>query len=436
MEDPADNFSRVEVEEHLRPILQALRSETNPYYRVMAGCILMDAFAKLGLDRNILVNEELDFAEEILAMVDQIQPDQIKDENSGRHGDYEKLSGYSAVFLSIGQLGLKDRLVYPRNYIQESLSLLEKIPAPFFRGRGGSMLFSVITLLGYDSFIFDDSRNYMKEVLNHMDRADELNMPPGFPSRMTSDFPKIYPLVTIMNAVAMSGRAEYLTYGRDRLVEMEKFMAAISPVERTHMGLYYIVALHNLGRLQDQIPDLDDFVEHIVKQWEYVDPGADFFLSGISYSYIIATAMISGRMDLITNEILDRLVDSFPDLDRTDQDRINRPYPFSYALNMLGEIGASNLLFTPRARYGGHSPIAWVIDRLSKNGHEEGTRLYMLSNALISYALRLRGPCRGGSQLFKSFHFRLALPRKAHWFPHNSDVEECDTTQHMNKLLP
>jgi len=410
VEDPAGGLSRIEVARALGPVLDAVRAEQNPYFRLMAGCILMDAVAKLGLDRGLLINEGMDFPAEILAVVDQIEPDQIKDENSGRHGDYEKLSAFSAVFLALGQLGLKERLAAgPRNYIQESLNVLERIPAPFFRGRGGSMLLSVISLLGYDAFIFDGDRDYMKEVLDYLDRADELASPPAFPQPMSPDFPKIYPLLTMLNAIAMAGRVEYLTYGKDRLAEAKDLLAGISPVERTHMGQYYLVALYNLGRLREQLPDLDAFVESVVVgEWRNIDPGTNYFLHGISYPYIIETAMITGRMDLITDETLDRLVDAFRDLDRSEEDRINRPYPFSYALNILGEIGTSERLFLPRARYEGNSPVGWVIGRLSDGARDEGGRFYMLNHALVSYALRLRGPQRQETELFTGFRFRLA----------------------------
>ncbi|GAA2150650.1 hypothetical protein GCM10009760_45250 [Kitasatospora kazusensis] len=416
--DPADGFgperSPGGVEQALGPVLDAVRSEQNPYYRLMAGCILMDAFAKLGLDRTLLADGERDFPGEILAVLDRIEPDRIEDENNGRHGEYERLSACSAVFLAFGQLGLQDRLVSgPRNYVRESLDLLERIPGPFFRGRGGSMLFSVISLLGYDALIFDGDRDYLKEVLDYLDRADELDNPPSFPSPMTPAFPKVYPLLTVLNAIAVSGRAEYLTYRKDRLAEAAELMAGIAPVERTHMGLYYLVALHNLGRLEERIPDLDTFVEGVVGQWEQVDPGADFFLNGISYPYIIQTAMVSGRADLLTDETLDRLVDCFPDMDRTDQDRANRPYPVSYVLNILGEVGAADRLFEPRARYGGSSPMAWIVDHLSEDGRAEGTRLTMLDHALVSYALRLRGAGRGETELFRNLRFRLAADREA-----------------------
>ncbi|MET9934679.1 hypothetical protein ABZ054_28140, partial [Streptomyces sp. NPDC006324] len=216
----------------------------------------------------------------------------------------------------------------------------------------------------------------------------------------------VYPLLTMLNAIAMSGRAEeYVAYGRDRLAEAKELMGRITPVERTHMGLYYIIALHNLGRLDDQVPDLSGLVEDIVGEWEHIDPGANYFLNGIAYAYVIQTAMLTGRMDLIGDKTVERLVDCFPDLDRTDDDRVNRPYPFAYALNVLGETGRSHLLFEPRDAYGGATPMSWVVGRLSEGGSEE-QRLYMLNHALLGYALRMRGPERTETPLTRGFRFR------------------------------
>ncbi|MFD4876536.1 hypothetical protein ACFWOB_24710 [Streptomyces sp. NPDC058420] len=414
--DPGRGPRSSDLERDLRPILDAVRAEANPYFQVMAGCILMDAVAKLDLDPTLLVNAETDFPAEILAVADTIEPDRIKDENAGRHGHYEKLSAYSAVFLAIGQLGLKERLVTEqRHYVREALHLLAKIPAPFFRGRGGSMLLSVISLLGYERFVFDDGRDHIKEILSYLDRADELNLPPAFPQPMSESFVRIYPLLTMLNTIAMSGRSdEYLTYRRDRLAEARELFGRITPVERTHMGLYYLIALHNLGRLEEQVPDLNAFVEETVGQWVHIDPGANYFLNGIAYAYVIQTAMVTGRMDLIGGKTLERLVDGFPDLNRTDDDRVNRPYPFAYTLNVLGEVGAAHLLFEPREAYAGATPIAWVIDQLSTGGHEEH-RLYMLNHALVSYALRQRGPEQGETPLFRDVVFgdrhRLRTPQ-------------------------
>lgn len=406
--DPASDVASVAVESSLTPLLQAVRAEANPYWRLMAGCILIDAFAKLGLNPALLNNDKLDFPGELLAMLDEIQPNQIKDENAGRHGEYEKLSAFAAVFIAFGQAGEQERLVAgKRNYICEALNVLERIPAPFFRGRGGSILFSAISLLGYDALMFDGDRDYMREVLDCLDRADELNNPPAFPQAMSPAFPKIYPLLTMLNAIAISGRREYLAYRKDWLAEARQLLAVIGQVERTHMGLYYIVALHNLGQLHDELPDFNDFVTNFVGQWRQIDPSKNFFLHGIAYSYLIETAVVTGRTDLIPDEMLERHVDAFADMTRNDMECASRPYPFAYALNMHGEIGSADRLFAPRARYDGQSAMEWIVGNLSPNGVAEGSRLYMLNHALISYALRLRGCRSGETELFRRFRFRL-----------------------------
>ncbi|MFI7600010.1 hypothetical protein [Actinoplanes sp. NPDC049681] len=389
---------RIDLAREVEAVADEVRAVKNPYYRVTAGSVLMDAVAKLGVGSALPAG----FPAEILATVDRIEPDRIKDENSGRHGDYEKLSAFTAVFLAHGQLGLADRL---GSLVPQALGLLDNVPAPFFRGRGGAMLISVISLIGHGAHLAGEERDHVAAVLDYLDRADELRLAPSFPQPMSPAFATIYPLVTMLNAIAMTGRPEYLTHGRDRLAQMRELWAAITPVERTHMGLYYLVALHNLGRLRAEVPDLDGFVEALVGQWRHVDPGENFFLNGISYAYMIETAMIAGRPDLITGAFVERLVDSFPDLDRTELDRANRPYPFSYAVNALGEIGAAARLFTPRARYGARTPMEWVVGQLSGDLAEENSRLYMLNHALISYALRLRGAGSGETELFRSFRF-------------------------------
>jgi hypothetical protein len=407
--DPTGGGDRTWIDQAVGPLLAAARAERNPYYRSLAGCLVMDSFAKLGLDLSLLVNDERDFPAEVLGMLDEIAPDQIPDENRGRHGDYERLSACSAVFLAIGQVGLKDRLVTDdRNYVVEALNLLENIPAPYFRGRSGSMFLSVVALLGYEKYIFDGDRDYMKETLHYMSRADELKIFPSFPNEIPIAWSKVYPLLTMLNAIAMSGRVEYLNDPIDWLAEAKTLLAQVPWGDRVHMSQYYIVALYNLGRLQDELPDLDAYLAEIVAVLDEVDPGANFFPSGIAYPYIIEVAMQAGRMDLIPDEALERMVDSFADLDRTAADRANRAFPVSYALNVLGEIGAADLIFTPRARYDGSSAMAWVVDHMSDGAKEEGLRLYMIPHALLSYALRLRGAKTPETELFKNFQFRLA----------------------------
>ncbi len=395
------------------PLLEAVRSVPNPYYRATAGSILMDAFAKLGLDLSLLVNDERDFPAEVLGMLDEIAPDAIPDENQGRHGEYERVSACCTVFLALGQLGLRDRLVTAeRNHVVEALNLLEHFPIPYFCGRVGGMLMSVIALLGYTEHIFDGERDYMAEVLGYLTRADEVGNWPAFPNPMPTPWLKVYPLLTMLNAVAMCGRAEYLTQPIDALAESRKLMSEIPWNTRVHMSQYYVIALHNLGRLADQLPDLNSFMQDVTAVLDIVDPGENFSPRGNAYPYIIELSMMTGRMDLIPDEALVRMADSFPDLDRVgdwtnsiDDNRANRAFPFSYALNVLGEIGAAELIFTPRERYEGRSAITWFVDDLSEDTREEGDRISMLDHCLVSYALRMRGADAGQTKLFQSFSF-------------------------------
>lgn len=82
-------------------------------------------------------------------------------------------------------------------------------------------------------------------------------------------------------------------------------------------------------------------------------------------------------------------------------------YPFSYALNVLGEVGQLSLLFKPRERYDGMSPAEWVIARLSDGGRAEGNRLFMLGNALVNQALRLRYVRARETPTFEKFNSKL-----------------------------
>jgi hypothetical protein len=412
--DPGQPVRRDQVRRRLGPVIAALRAEGNAYHRVTAGCILLDAVAGLGLDRDLVAGDGLDLPAELLSAVEAIGPDRIDDDNKGRHGAYERVSAYSALFVALGRLGLDKQLVGGRrDHVRVALDLLDQIPSPFFRVRGGSMLLSALSLLGHDGPALDGGRDRMKELLDHLDRTDEPGNAVSFPQPVTPCFTKTYPLLTLLNAIAMSGRPEYLTYRADRLAEIGELMGTLSTPERAHMNLYYLVALHNLGRLHEQVPDLDAYLRDVVGLSRRIDPGTDFFLNGVAYPYLIETAVVTGRTDLIGGGFLTRQADAFPDHDRSEQDRVNRPFPLSYCLHAFAHIGADDLLFAPRDRYAGASAVAWVVERFSEGGRQEGSRLSMVDHALLDQALRLRGPQRQETAPFAGFRFRLAEPRKA-----------------------
>jgi hypothetical protein len=406
---PKSTLSEGYIMTYIKNILFVIQDEPNPYRRIMQMTILVDVAAKLHIEDLLL--RQVDIISLLFQSLDKIKPNQIKDENAGRHGDYEKLSAYTSVLLSVGLLHRHEQLVTDEhNYILDALNTLEKIPSPFFRGRGGAMLFSVIALLGYQGFISSTGRDYLRETLSYMDRADELNLHPAFPQPMSMAFVKVYPLLTMLNAIALTGNKDYLFWQKDRIAEVKELISTITPVERTHMGLYYIIALYNLGLAQENYIEIVELIEELVQQTATITPSQNYFLHGISYAYIMETAMLTGRRDLIDSAITERAADAFFHMNCTAEDEVNRPYPLSYSLTMLGEMGCADKLLCPTALYEGKSALQWVIDNCAPVKDENDGRLYMLNNALVNYALRMRGSSFEAPAIYR--HARFAMSER------------------------
>ena len=401
---PGARVTQDELQTRATGLMNALRTETNPYYAAVGGGILFDAFAKFRLDIFLLVNSTRDFAAEMLDAIDRIQPDQIKDENAGNHGEYEKLFAYTSIFLGIGQAGLTNRLTSgPRNYVREALHLIQTVPSPFFKGRGCSMLFSVLSAIGLDGMIFDDGHDFMKEVLEHVDRDDSVDFPLRFPQPITRAYVKIYPRITMLNAIAISGRHEYASMGHDRVAELKLLWAELEPAEKMHQSLYYLIALHNLGRTEQEIGSVHVLMDELLGYLDVVDPGANFFLNGLSHAYIVESAMLTGRLGDIPPQEIDRIAGCLKRMDATPIDRASRAYPFSYNLNALGEIGEAGALMSPNPVYGGVSAFSWLVGQFSPDGQTEGSRLLMLGNALMGLSLRLRPKEHLSTPMFNDF---------------------------------
>ncbi|MGE2624583.1 hypothetical protein ACQH8C_25940, partial [Escherichia coli] len=77
-------------------------------------------------------------------------------------------------------------------------------------------------------------------TLDYLDRADTIGINPSFPQPMSPAFVKIYPLLTMLNAIAVTGARQALYFRQDRLRQARDLLDALTPVEQTHMGLYYI----------------------------------------------------------------------------------------------------------------------------------------------------------------------------------------------------
>jgi len=401
---PKQTISESDKLNYIFNILYLANGELDPYRRVMQYSITIDTLAKLNINLFNLLGNSIDLPALLFNTINEIKSNRIKDENSGKHGDYEKLSAYTSVFFALAACDKAGIAITTRcNHIIEALNTLEHIPSPFFRGRGGSMLFSSISLLGYGGMLHNHGRDYIAETLNYLDSADKIGISPSFPQNITSEFVKVYPLLTMLNAIATTGHLQMLNYRQDRIHQAGVLMDALTPIERTHMGLYYIMAIYNLGLLDHEKNRVNALMEELLYTANHIDPSENYFLHGISCSYVIETATLLGRQYKITDRMIHALADSFFTMDKSIEDEINRPYPFAYALTMLSEIGHVDKLFEPSSRYDNKSATSWMIDNLTQVEDGEDGRLYMLNHALINLMLRMRGNAFPALRMYKDF---------------------------------
>ncbi|ECS8719472.1 hypothetical protein DIJ97_19480 [Salmonella enterica] len=117
--------------------------------------------------------------------------------------------------------------------------------------------------------------------------------------------------------------------------------------------------------------------------------------------------MITGKQHIISEQLVTNLSESFSSMNKNLDDEINRPYPFAYALTMLGEVGHINKIFEPSTHYGEQSASAWIINNISYVRGDNNNRLYMLSNALINLMLRMRGDKFPAPKVYSDFTFPL-----------------------------
>lgn len=400
-----NNLSKSEKYEYVTNVIALVKTVFNPYKRVMLYCLLADSLIKLDVNIFDLLSSNINFPNLVFATIDEISPNHIQDENYGKHGDYEKLSAYTSFFFV---LAFCDKSSYgineERNHISDSLKLINKIPSPFFRGRGASMLLVAIKLMGYEKYIFSEG-DYVKSIFDYFDIDNQIKIDPSFPQPMSREFIKIYPLLTMLNAIAVLGEHKYLFYCFDRLAQAKSLLSELSPVEKTHMVLYYLIARFNLGKLDRN--ECDVLLNEIVDTAALIDPSQNYFLHGISCSYVIETARIFKRNDLVSADIINKLANCFIDMNKNPSDVYNRAYPFAYALTMISNFGKSMSLFYPSMVYGGMSPIDWVINNLSEDDIMSADRLYMLCNSLINLALRMRGSNHDAPDVLSKFKFEF-----------------------------
>lgn len=404
---PNQNLSKEDYVNYIENIIYLINHEFDPYCRIMQYCIAIDALAKLNINLFNFLDNKIDLGSILFDTIHKIRAGVRKDENREKYGEYEKLSAYTSVFFSLAvcnkaELAINDE----SNHIADALKTLHNIPSPFFRGRGGSMLFSAIALMGHAEMLGNPDQDYILQILDYLDRAKDIGISPSFPQRMTPAFINLYPLLTMLNAIAATGHNRALNYRQDRILQAKNLMDELTPIERTHMGLYYIMAINNLGLLDREKNYINMLIEELIATIKSIDLSENYFLNGIAGSYVIETAKIVGKGDCISEKLIQKISDCFSKMDGKLEDKVNRPYPFAYALTMLGELGYVHKLFEPSVCYENRSATSWMIDNLVYAGEGVDSRLYMFNHALINLMLRMRGNTFPQLTAYKNFLFQ------------------------------
>ncbi|HTL69992.1 MAG TPA: hypothetical protein VL404_01755, partial [Candidatus Eisenbacteria bacterium] len=398
--DPSTAKTEEVLKQKTEEVIAALGEIRNPGDYVTASAVLFDSFAKLGLGDKAIVNETRDLVGRALETLGRISAE------PGDKGAYERLTSHASLFLAIGQLGLKSRLTSGHDYIQDSLNQIGQVPSAYYRGRGASALFTTLGVLGLSHRATDGPIDYVKAVLDFLDA--ELDHPEAEKLKRSA-FKNSYPLLTMANAVSVMGKPEYLTYRRDWLKEAKGFVERFDAPTR-HLGQYYLMALRNAGKLDEYVPDLPAFLKEWGQAWAgYQSSEADALLYQMSDVYAIETANFFGHPELVRQDLIDRAVNKLRAYKPGETYR-NAAYGGSYVLTALGELGKADLLFKPNPNFEGEAPMLWSIRHYT--AETSSITLPYLNNAIIGYALRMRGPAAATPPVFRNFEFRYDFALK------------------------
>ena len=201
----------------------------------------------------------------------------------------------------------------------------------------------------------------MKNLLDyfdeHLDKYPKLDNMKKRPSYNT------YPLLTLLNSMSLLGKPEYLTYKRDWLKEAELLVPVLPAPQRLSQGMYYLMALYNLGKLGQYVPDVREYVARVIKDWDEYAAATE--MNVVEYemhdTYVVELATFFGFQDLIPERVIKRMAETFLVYQKEDN-IFNTAYGGAYALTSLGETGRYQILFQPNEKYEGQSPLIGPLD--------------------------------------------------------------------------
>ena len=158
----------------------------------------------------------------------------------------------------------------------------------------------------------------------------------------------IFPLSLILNAIAVLGCHDYLTYKRDWISQAYSLFQTLNPTSQASQITFLLSAFDNLGVLNLHIPDVTDFFYQCMTRYLHGTDGVqvDDYLR---CTYLINLAYQLGISDIIHPSIWSKLLDNVARL-LGSESYLESTYGSSYmvtayALSAFDRIGRLDVLF-------------------------------------------------------------------------------------------
>jgi hypothetical protein len=384
---------------HLANAVAQLAQLTDPWQYGRACAMVTESLVKLGQLKahQVTLHQSLKAA---LQRVEALRPTTDKDR-------YERLQLFGNLFVAAGQAGWTDLLAVPQQggatYIDMALQGIDAISEAFYHERGAAMLFTALGIIGDGKYVCDGSENHMRRQLD----AFEAQL-----AQMSAENAEAYhdpvhsfadvfmfPLSLTLNAIAVLGRPEYLTYQRNWIQQAVSQFHRLPASSRASQVMFYVSALSNLGVLDAHVPDMGALLSDCAEGFLQSTDGTqvDDYLR---CTYLVHLAWQSGRWDVLPPRVWAILAASLPRVAGSDlylQSAYGSSYMVAaYTLSALDTGGRFEALFSDEI------DLLGAISRFKDDAKTTTMTLPRLDFALIDTALRLRPAAAGDTPLFRT----------------------------------
>ncbi|MGB5635063.1 MAG: hypothetical protein WBM44_28735 [Waterburya sp.] len=175
---------------------------------------------------------------------------------------YEQAQLLANLLLAAGQAEFTDLLTLRQNnaetYGDQALQVATTIADVFYLGRGSAIIFTILGIIGQGKTVYSGQHNHLQKLLDIFDsKINNLSPRDSDGVHQGIDY-YLFPLSLILNAIAVLGCHDYLTYKRDWVAQAKSLFQVLAPASQASQITFLLSALDNLGVLNYHIPDITD----------------------------------------------------------------------------------------------------------------------------------------------------------------------------------